>query len=933
MSDIPQASAAPKATEFNADDIVDGRYRILRHLGQGGMGTVYEAQQVNLRSKVALKVLLPQYAKNATFAKRFEREADAMSSIDHRNVVKILSFGNLPTGELFYTMELLQGQDLAQLLRDSGALPWSRAGWIILQVVRAFAAIHEKGIIHRDLKPANCFMLAPKAGDEPDFVKILDFGIANRQDEDGKEAALTGTSDILGTGLYMSPEQAASEPVDSRTDIYCLGIMMYELLTGDVPFRDKNIFNVLRAHKEKAPRRPRELKPDIPPEVENIIMSALSKSPKDRPQAMADIEAALVPLVDIPGTIEGSRTAPRAGSSSIKFRDTYAMKRRRQRLGMVVAAVAMFVVALAVTRWLKNRPAERDRVIVVPPDEPPQQVVVADSEPEWLLLLPEKQYDPFADPFGHASLAGLMVPSPDGIGLVPLETLLPREPWTLPPERVTGRILNDRKRPLVDASVCVWMVDPTAPAEHRRRPICTQTDRRGRFDLKEVVPGYYDVIVSAHGFLPQSYFQVNGYPLTVQPEKTSEGIEMTLEAGGVEVRGIVKSKLGDRLEQAKVAVVGPVRTLVTTNEAGEFSLWVAEGELSLVAWAENYADAVDRGVSDQKFSFSLSRESVLVGKVVDSKTDEPIQGARVRATPRAKGLDPLVYTNSKGEFRIPGLLAGEYEPSARTDDGYGSTRKTADAYRMAHNVIKVREGAMSSEVEIRLLRTKKVAIVAKEDDPPPTSAKRPDGPPGGSGSTVAGGFESTVAGGPESTVAGGPESTVAGGPESTVAGGPESTVAGGPESTVAGGSGSTVAGGTEPPAAGGTEPPAAGGTEPSAAGGTEPPAAGGIEPPVAGGTTTQKQVAPSKPKPNDRTRRKKLETQLKSCGKDGTITVTVGFVDKDGRLAKLDVQVTGEAAKDPKVKTCAVEKAESIRFSPRDEVDATFRPIVVKLDP
>lgn len=326
-------------SELEVGDIVDGRYRICGTLGRGGLGTVYEAEHIGLHRHVALKVLRSEILAEGIAAKRFEREATAASSIDQCNVITILGFGRLSTGESYYAMELLQGRDLSQLLRETGALPWSRAGWIILQVVRALVAIHAQGIIHRDVKPANCFLLDPKRGNGPDYVKICDFGIAL---QDGTNAtSLTATSDIIGSVLYMAPEQCAGERVDSRTDIYSLGVMMYELLTGQVPFRDSHIFMVMLAHMKEEPRPPRELVPDIPPEVEAVILRAMAKAPNERFQTTADIEAALGPLVEIPWTIDEPHTASRP-----------AARAPQRRVMPLVGVLVVLVVALLMIRWI-----------------------------------------------------------------------------------------------------------------------------------------------------------------------------------------------------------------------------------------------------------------------------------------------------------------------------------------------------------------------------------------------------------------------------------------------------------------------------------------------------------------------------------------------------------------------------------------------------
>jgi serine/threonine protein kinase len=920
MSDT-NADEEAKTVELQIDDVVDGRYRINRRLGRGGMGTVYESQQIKLQRQVALKVLRPEFASKELAAKRFEREAKAASSIDHRNVVKILDFGHLETGELYYTMELLQGQDLSQVLREHGALPWSRAGWIILQVVRAFAAIHDKGIVHRDIKPANCFLLAPKPGDDPDFVKILDFGIANLQDQD-KATALTAASDIIGSVRYMAPEQAAADHVDARTDIYSLGIMMYELLTGQVPFRETNVFKVMVQHQQEVPRPPRELVPEIPPEVEAIILRAIAKQPDARFQSMGEIEAELIPYVELvagsgvlqrtsplgdpsasisafasasassssrsaaytspgpTGTVamssgsvgtgstlgRGADTAQRIGGS-LAFTTPSQPESRRGRL--VVFAVLVFAAAICATIWLKQRregeavaTAETTEGKEVPAkagtDEPPAE----EEEPLRLLAPPpEEQYDPFADPFGAPPLRGRTAPRPAADGAagaedsgipaeaVPLEELLPAEPWTLEVGSITGRLLNDKERPLAKGGqVCAWLVDPRAPAELRRRPKCGKADRQGRFEIAEVVPGFYDVHAFAQGFLPQSSMARDGHPLTVQPEQRLAGLELTLMPGGVEARGTVKTKLGDPVKGAKVAVVGAVRVLTTTDATGAFTLWVAEDAagVSVVAWAEGYTDVVARGRASEPFALVLSRESILLGRVVDPESKEPIARARVRAGAKS-GVDPLVYTNAEGEFEIKALSPGTYEPSARTDDAYGRAKKP----------VKLVEGTLSAEVVIEAKRW----VAPKPVEPAKVEPIVADA--GGSGGTE--GSDGSTGGTDDTDGTGNDD----------------------------GDTGEETSGAAPPPA----DP--------------VPP----VAPPVG---------------PTDRSLRKAFATKLKSCGKDGTIEVEAKFVLQNGTLFKPKVTVTGAAAKDPAVKACAEKRANALKLLRRSEPES-FDTMVVKI--
>jgi serine/threonine protein kinase len=274
-------------------ELVDDRYRIVALLGQGGMGAVYVAEQVALRREVALKVLLQGLACDDSSARRFEREARAASRIRHPNVVEVYDFGKLPSGCFYYVMERLEGEDLARLLAREGRLSWPRARRLLVQVVQALAAAHEQGIVHRDIKPSNCFIIAGRRRGDPDILKILDFGIAKTDPGGSETAALTGANDVVGTALYMAPEQAMGSTVDTRTDVYALGVVMFEMLTGRVPFSAPTGVQVLVLHTQQPPPSPRAIEPSISPAVESIILRALAKDPNARFSSMEAFEAAL----------------------------------------------------------------------------------------------------------------------------------------------------------------------------------------------------------------------------------------------------------------------------------------------------------------------------------------------------------------------------------------------------------------------------------------------------------------------------------------------------------------------------------------------------------------------------------------------------------------------------------------------------------------
>lgn len=275
--------------------ILADRYQVQQVIGDGGMGSVFLAEHVTLRKKVALKVLHPELCRDQTHVDRFLQEARAASMINHENIVDIVDFGPVPGGSVFFAMEFLEGSDLAGALRKDGRMPWPRVQNFMLQIVRALKAAHQKGIIHRDLKPANCFVITKPDGRE--FIKLLDFGIAKVTDAE-HDKGLTRTGAVFGTAKYMAPEQACGEPADNRTDIYAAAVLMYELLTGQVPFDGDNFMRVLSRHLTEPLTLPSTAAPDagIPPMVESIVVKALSKKREDRYQDMGEFEQALLAL-------------------------------------------------------------------------------------------------------------------------------------------------------------------------------------------------------------------------------------------------------------------------------------------------------------------------------------------------------------------------------------------------------------------------------------------------------------------------------------------------------------------------------------------------------------------------------------------------------------------------------------------------------------
>ncbi|MDB4972179.1 MAG: serine/threonine protein kinase, partial [Myxococcaceae bacterium] len=280
---------------------LEGRYRILRKIGEGGMGIVYEAVHVVIEKSVALKVLREDFSHREDVVERFRLEAKSASRIGHEHIIDISDFGVTEGGSHFFVMELLHGRDLSEELELRGPLPARRASVIALQCARALEAAHAKGIVHRDMKPENVFLV--QRDTHEDFVKIVDFGIAKMSDVatvsplPGRKT--TGSGMIFGTPEYMSPEHAAGKALDHRVDIYALGIILYELLTGLPPFMGDTFMGILTLHMfEHAPPL-RESYPscNAPAELEELIMRMLAKDPDQRPQSMGELASELTQLL------------------------------------------------------------------------------------------------------------------------------------------------------------------------------------------------------------------------------------------------------------------------------------------------------------------------------------------------------------------------------------------------------------------------------------------------------------------------------------------------------------------------------------------------------------------------------------------------------------------------------------------------------------
>lgn len=362
--------------------LLDGRYELLEVIGTGGMAVVYRALDHRLGRYVAVKILKDDLARDPEFRRRFQTESQAVAMLSHPNIVSVYDVSK-GDGQEYIVMELIEGITLKQYMKQSGALGWRDALHFATQIARALDHAHSRGIIHRDIKPHNIMI------DENGVAKVADFGIARLQDTQN-----TMTQFALGSVHYISPEQAKGEPVDARTDIYSLGIVMYEMLTGQLPFEGDSAVSVAVAHISSIPAMPRELNPDIPPELEAITMRAMDPDLNERYASAAEllgdleefgrtqdaIESGI--LVPVPPTAadmnvfagqeqykvrQGVKPLSRSGELSA---ENYRRSRFRSRkvsfllgVGIVLAAI-LVALAFVYQYWVKELFSDPQRILL-----------------------------------------------------------------------------------------------------------------------------------------------------------------------------------------------------------------------------------------------------------------------------------------------------------------------------------------------------------------------------------------------------------------------------------------------------------------------------------------------------------------------------------------------------------------------------------------
>lgn len=284
-------------------DLLDGQFQILQKIGSGGMGSVYKAAQPAMNRMVAVKILHPKLTNRKDLVSRFRREARAMSHLTHPNTVKVFLYGDLEDGSLYIVMEHLEGRNLNQMVRKEGPLAVERAIPVLIQVCGALQEAHLQGIIHRDLKPENIFLSTN--GGLRDYPKVLDFGLAKVTERELRPGSIMLTQEgmVFGTPEFMSPEQAQGKPLDARSDIYSLAVILYEVLTGKLPFDARTPMEYIQMHVTRPPIPIDERVPGrtFPSGFDAVMKKALEKRPEDRYASAADFAQALKPFAGMAG--------------------------------------------------------------------------------------------------------------------------------------------------------------------------------------------------------------------------------------------------------------------------------------------------------------------------------------------------------------------------------------------------------------------------------------------------------------------------------------------------------------------------------------------------------------------------------------------------------------------------------------------------------
>jgi eukaryotic-like serine/threonine-protein kinase len=389
-----------------------GNYRAISLLGEGGMGAVYLAEHPTIGRRVAVKVLHKNYIRDENLLGRFLNEARAANAIRHPNIIEILDSGTIADGTPFLVMELLEGESLGGRLRRVGALPIPEAVELAYQTASALGAAHKKGIVHRDLKPDNLFIIPDPHEPERERIKVLDFGIAKLQQGSTGDSVKTRTGTLMGTPIYMSPEQCrGTKAIDHRSDIYSLGVILFEMLVGQPPFVSEGFGELVNMHLNVQPPVPSSQNPAIPPALDAIVLKMLQKDPEKRFADMGEVQAALKASGGTMFVVRGSqssspelggRTPPPVSISNPKLRETtlsagagerteQVQPRRKGRSAMILLVTGAAAVGVGLflfrdgekvaTQRLESQPANVAPAAPAPPKTDPVPAPPAEPPP------------------------------------------------------------------------------------------------------------------------------------------------------------------------------------------------------------------------------------------------------------------------------------------------------------------------------------------------------------------------------------------------------------------------------------------------------------------------------------------------------------------------------------------------------------------------
>jgi len=427
---------------LEAGQIIESKYRIVRLLGEGGMGAVYEGENVRIHRRVAIKILHPAAAANVDAVQRFEREAQAAGRIGSDHIVEVIDLGNLPEGDRFMVMEFLDGENLSQRIQARGRLSPQEAASVMIQLLEGLGAAHGAGIIHRDLKPDNVYLVRSRRG-QADFVKILDFGISkfNRLNKDSG-MSMTRTGAVMGTPYYMSPEQAkGSKEMDHRSDLYSAGVILYEAVTGQVPFNAETFNELIFKIVLETPPPPQQLAPGLDLAFASIVQKAMSRDQNDRFQSAQEFAqtlhgwlgsgqgVAVAPPAQIPPPRPPMASAPLLGQTPAPWANTggpgqlaatalgVPAKRSTVPVVIAIAMVALLGVGGGVAFKMFGKTASSE-----PMSAPTMHVTTPNpvaAAPLVETAKPDPQAKPSEPPQVEAAAAASSAPGPAGAAAAP----------------------------------------------------------------------------------------------------------------------------------------------------------------------------------------------------------------------------------------------------------------------------------------------------------------------------------------------------------------------------------------------------------------------------------------------------------------------------------------------------------------------------------